>query len=324
MLFGMIYQYISMKEIDPENETFRISEEIFSAPLQASIREIGQLNPVLLLGEERPYRVVCGFRRLHAMRNLGASGVFGRVIEKSDRDSSAAFKLALWDNLSHRQLDPLEKARVLFKLVNDFGVSSYEIIKDYLPLLDLPPHEQVLGNHIMLHGSNPGLRSHFKKGHLTMTSMEYLAAIPNSSQETIASVMEGIRLSAGLQKKFFSLLQDLAAKNGTSPEVPFKDPEALSTLNDAALSCFQRGEKLFAFLYRRRFPRVTQAGERFLERKRSLDLPGTIRITPAPYFETPDLRVEFTASDPERFRAMAAGLFESSRKPELDDLFEVI
>ena len=45
----MICREISIEEIDFENEIFRISEEVISAPLTDSIREIGQLNPVVLL-----------------------------------------------------------------------------------------------------------------------------------------------------------------------------------------------------------------------------------------------------------------------------------
>ena len=81
MLSAMICQEISIEEIDPANETFRISEEIVSAPLQMSMRVIGQLNPVLLLGGKRPLAVVCGFRRIHALRQLGEYRLICRIGE---------------------------------------------------------------------------------------------------------------------------------------------------------------------------------------------------------------------------------------------------
>jgi len=323
MIFPMICQEISIEEIDLKNEIFRISEELISSPLQLSMHAIGQLNPVLLTGGDKPYVVVCGFRRLHALQRLRASHVTARFIEKEYADLSDVFELALWDNLSHRKLDALEKARVLYKLWNDFGVSEHVIVKDYLPRMELAPHAQVLRTYSMLHAVCPGLRSHFKEGRLTLSTLKYLGSIPASSQEPIADALEGIRLSAGLQKKFFSLLQDLAARDGTGPEVPFETPEVQSILTDAGLSPFQRGEKVYASLYRLRYPRVTRAGDRFLERKKSLGLPGSIRVIPAPYFETPDLRVEFSAPDAERFREMAARLFEASQTSELDSLFKV-
>ncbi|MBN2241473.1 MAG: ParB N-terminal domain-containing protein [Acidobacteria bacterium] len=324
ILYGMDFQEISIEEIDSENETFRISEEIRSAPMEMSIRRIGQLNPLLLLGGKRPYRVVCGFRRLDAMRRLGLSRVSARIVEEENRDLCDVFCLALRDNISHRQLDALEKARALHKLRNEFGVPDEAILRDWQPLMGLAPHGQVLQSHLMLHASDQGLRNHFKAGRLTLSSLECIAAMPPASQKFIAAFFEGVRLSAGLQKKFFVVLQDLAAISASGPENPLEDPEALAIANDAAASPFQRGEKIFAFLYCKRYPALTRAEERFRERSKSLGLPGSIRITPAPYFETNDLKVEFSASDAGRFREMARRLFEASQTPELDSLFGVI
>jgi len=319
----MICQEISIKEIDFENETFRISEEVISAPLNESIRRIGQLNPVVLLKSDQSYRIVCGFRRLNALRQLNTPTVFARILESGSSGSLDFFDLALWDNLSHRQLDPLEKARVLYKLKNDFGVSDRMLIRIYLARMDLKPHKQVLRAHMVLHESHPDFRGHFKEGRLTQASMEYLSTVSSTSREIIASSLAKIHLSSSLQRKIFRLLDDLAAIAGAEPGKALEDPQVREVLNNPRLSPAQRGEKMYAILYRLRFPRVAQAEKLFMERKQSLGLPGSVRITPDPYFETPDLYVEFNAHDAERFRKLAAELFEASRKPELDRLFQI-
>jgi hypothetical protein len=319
----MICQEISIKEIDFENETFRISEEVISAPLTASIRKIGQLNPVVLLKSDLSYRIVCGFRRLYALRQLNAKSVLARILENRATDFLPVFDLALWDNLSHRRLEPLEKARILYKLINDFRVSNRTVTRIYLPSMDLKPNEQVLKAYIVLHESHPDFRRHFKEGRLTQASMEFLSTIPSSSRETIASLFDKIRLSASLQRKFSRLLDDLAAITDAEPGKPLEDPQVREVLNNPRLSPAQRGEKVYAILYRLRYPRLAQAEKLFMERKQSMGLPGSVRITADPYFEKPDLYVEFNAHDAERFRKLAAELFEASRKPELDRLFEI-
>ena len=319
----MICQEISIKEIDFENETFRISEEFISAPLTDSIREIGQLNPVVLLKSNLQYRIVCGFRRLNALRQLNTQSVFARIPGNGSSGSLEFFDLALWDNLSHRQLDPLEKARVLYKLKNDFGVSDWMLIRNYLARMGLKPHKQVLRAHMVLHASHPDFRRHFKEGRLTQASMEYISTVPSSSRETIASLFDKIRLSASLQRKFFGLLDDLAAITGAEPGKPLEEPQVREVLNKPRLSPAQRGEKVYAILYRLRYPRVAQAEKLFMERRQSLGLPGSIRITADPFFETPDLDVGFNAHDAERFRKLAAELYEASHKPELDRLFGI-
>lgn len=319
----MICREISIEEIDFENETFRITEEVISDPLIASMREIGQLNPVVLLEENLRYRLVCGFRRLHALRRLKISKVLARVLEDTSPYAPEVFDLALWDNISHRDLGPLEKARVLFKLKNAFGVSDQVLIQVYLPRIGLKPHAQILKTHMMLHESHPDFRRYFKEGRLTQASLEYLSTLPGPSRETIVSLMAKIRMSASSQRKFFGLLDDLSAMTGTEPGNSLQDPQIQGVLNDARLSPSERGEKAYAILYRFRYPRVSQAEERFTERKRSLKLPGSVRITADPYFETSDLHVTFSARDAERFRKLATDIFEASRKPELDRLFEI-
>ena len=314
---------ISIEEIDFENETYRISEQLDSDPLLASLREIGQLNPVLLAGNSRK-SIVCGFRRLRALKRLNQSRVLARILDAAPLDASRTFDIALWDNLSHRQLDALEKARVLFKLKEVFGVPDERLIHDYLPRLGLMPNERVLHVHLSLHEAHPDLRRYFNEGRLTLSSMECLAAMPYQAQDFIAAAVNKMSLSASLQKKTLNLLEDLSVMTGAGPGEPLRDTEVKAILSDSRLSHFQRGEKVYEILYRRRFPQVSQAAERFLENKKSLGLPGSIRISPDPFFETTDLRIEFSAANAERFRERAAELFEVSRKPELDRLFRVI
>ena len=73
-----------LDEISFENQTFRISEEIDSVPVLDSIREVGQLNPVILLDLQPKMAIVCGFRRIHALKRLGNSEAFARVLPTED------------------------------------------------------------------------------------------------------------------------------------------------------------------------------------------------------------------------------------------------
>jgi hypothetical protein len=231
--------------------------------------------------------------------------------------------LALWDNLSHRQLDALEKARVLFKLQNVFGVSGDTLLGVFLPLLGLMPHGSVLRSYIALNGVRPGLRRCLLEGRLTESSVEHLAQTPHQVQDGISALMSRIRLSASLQRKVLGLLEDLSAGADTQLDAPLGSREVLAVLEDLRLSPFQKGEKLHEVLYRLRNPRLSQALERFLAQKKLLGLPGSIRITPHPFFESADLRVEFDAPDAERFRELAAALGKAAQMPELEALFQL-
>ncbi len=322
MLCAMLIQQIPFEEIDLENEKFRISEELDSMPLLDSLREVGQLNPLVLLEQNSRRAIVCGFRRVRAMQKLGMTGALARILPR-ECDPAEAFLVALWDNLSHRQMAPLEKARIIFKLKANFDLPDETLIHNYLPILGLDPAENVLRAYLLLHEIDPDLRRCFAEGWLTSTSIEQAAKMPYPAQNSIASIMGKIRLSASLQKRFFGLLLDLAATSGDQPDAPISSQEVRAITNDSRLSAFQRGERVCEVLYGMRNPRLSQAQNRFLALKKQLGLPGPIRITPHPYFEEPGLHFEFEAVDAQQLRALAAALSEVAHTPEMSELFIV-
>jgi hypothetical protein len=320
----MAFKTIPLEEVDIRNETFRISEELDSAPVLDSIREIGQLNPVLLLDQQPLKIIVCGFRRIRALKKLGKSQVLIRILSKNGFKALQGFDLSLWDNLAHRRLSSLEKARFLSKLQNICGLPKDTVAKTYLPLLELPPHESVLDAHLKLNGIHPALRRCLLEERLTHSSAESLSGMPYSMQQRVALLMDKIRLSASLQRKVLAILEELSAMSGAEMDAPLENAEVLSVLSDSRLSPFQKGEKLHEILYRIRNPRLSEAVERFKFSKKQLDLPGSIRIQSHPFFETADLHVEFEASNAKRFRELAAALEKASQSPELDKLFRVV
>jgi len=319
----MLIQEILLENIDFEDERFRISEELESAPVLDSLREIGQLNPILLLEQNLRQVIVCGFRRIHAMMRLGTTRALARIIPENSCSQVRAFELALRDNLSHRRLDPLEKARALFSLRNHFAVPDKDLVQVYLPILGLNPHEGILRRYLLVHGIQPALRNCLKDGRLTQSSIEAIAEMPYSVQESIAILVGKARLSASLQKKLLGLLDDLAGAAGNPISAPLDGPEVSDIMNDPRLSPFQRGEKIYEFLYRLRYPRFSAALDRFDAQKKLLCLPGSIRIAAHPFFEQPGLHVEFDAPDIERFRHLASALREAAQLPESEELFIV-
>jgi hypothetical protein len=318
----MTTREISFEEIDAENEMFRISEELDPPAMLDSLREIGQLNPVVLLEQGARKIVVCGFRRLRAMRKLGKPQILARILP-GDCEPVRAYKMALWDNISQRELNPLEKARVLFGLRSRVGVPDDSIIRNYMPLLALSPAENILRSFLLLHGTQPELRKCFAEGHLTHGSLEVIATMPEAAQARIAFLMRTIRLSASSQKKFLGLLEDLADSADAQPDALLDGPEILDIANDSRLSPFQRGEKIYEVLHRRRNPRLSQATDRFLAQLRGFRFPGSIRIRAHPFFEEPGLHVEFDASNPECFRDLAAMLEQAAESAEFKNLFIV-
>lgn len=319
----MIIEDISIQEIDIACEEFRISDDLDAPLVLESMRVIGQLNPVILLDRASRKIIVCGFRRVRAALKLGKSQVLARIFCEEDFNSMHPMEFAFCDNLAHRQWSPLEKARVLYKFQNVCRIPIDKILKVYLPLLDLPSRSSVLANYILLNEVEAGLRRCLIEGQLTLSSIEMLAKTPKTFQDTFASLMTRIRLSASLQRKVLGLLDDLSAMTQATLDAPLDHPEVKALLEDEQLSSFQKGEKLHEVLYGIRNPRLSLARKRFLEQKGRLTLPGSLRIMPHPFFETTDVRIEFDVSNAERFRELASALEKAAHSPDLEGLFDI-
>lgn len=315
---------IQIEEINIDDETYRISEDLDSKSVLASLKEVGQLNPVLLLDHTPLKIIVCGFRRIRALKELNESRVMAWILSKDSHGMLRRFELSLWDNLSHRQLNPLENSRLLYKLRNVCNVSEETLVEAYLPLLGLEPHESVLKSHLRLDGIHSVLRHCLLKNQLTFSSVDMLAAMPYPVQGRIALLMNKIRLSASLQRKVLDILAELSAVAGESMDAPLDNPAVQSILVDRDLSPSQKGEKVHEVLYRMKYPELSKALDRFQSGKKALALPGSIRIIPHPFFENEDLRVEFQAANAEHFRELTDALQKAAQSSKLDELFRVV
>ena len=117
------------------------------AELAASIKAQGVMQPVLVrpAGEGR-YEIVAGERRWRAARMAGLSVVPTLVRDIPDRQALAA---ALIENIQREDLNPLEEAQGIQRLVQEFGLTHQSVadsvgrsraaVSNLLRLLELAP-----------------------------------------------------------------------------------------------------------------------------------------------------------------------------------------
>jgi ParB family transcriptional regulator, chromosome partitioning protein len=120
------------------------------AELAESIREQGVLQPLIVRAISGPeagssrYEIVAGERRWRAARLAGLATVPVIVRELTDQ---AALAVALIENLQREDLNPIDQAQSMSRLVDEFGMTHDEIAKalgrsrtgvtNFLRLLDL-------------------------------------------------------------------------------------------------------------------------------------------------------------------------------------------
>lgn len=94
--------------------------------LSESIARYGIIQPLSVRKSGRQYELVAGERRLRAAKMAGLTEVPCIILELSGEDSSV---IALIENIQRRDLDYIEEAEALAKLIKDYGMSQEEAAK---------------------------------------------------------------------------------------------------------------------------------------------------------------------------------------------------
>ena len=138
-------------DIEPDrSQPRRNFDEAALAELENSIREYGVLQPLLVRPTpDGSYRIVAGERRWRAARGAGLSKVPVVIRALSDEEAAA---IALVENLQREDLNAMEAARGIRRLMDEFGFTqqtaadrlgkSRSAVANTLRLLLLPENVQ--------------------------------------------------------------------------------------------------------------------------------------------------------------------------------------
>ena len=96
------------------------------ADLEASIKEKGVLQPILVRPKDDGYEVIAGERRLLAARANSLKEVPVIVRDVSDQESLV---LALVENIQREDLNPIEEGVAYKKLIKEFDITQEELSK---------------------------------------------------------------------------------------------------------------------------------------------------------------------------------------------------
>ena len=104
---------VPLSSIRLGDDTFQFRVDPRSVQLKRSIEQEGQQFPVVLKGKT-PYQLVCGFRRVAALKELGSSSVKAIVLPHLSEDQ--AYRLSILENLERSSLSELDLANAVAKL----------------------------------------------------------------------------------------------------------------------------------------------------------------------------------------------------------------
>jgi len=113
--------------------------------LARSIAQRGLIQPIVVRAVEGGYEVVAGERRLRAAEMAGRRAIPAIVVQATDAE---AIQIGLIENIQRDDLNPLDRAAALSRLMEEFSLSQQEVatrigkdrasIANYVRILSLP------------------------------------------------------------------------------------------------------------------------------------------------------------------------------------------
>ena len=123
---ALVPQMIAVDQISPSREQVRARFDAEPlGELAESIRLHGVLQPLLVRRLADGYEIIAGERRWRAARLAGLDSV--PAIVRTDTGNDEQLVLGLIENLQRTDLDPIEEARGLRRLLEEFGLTHEDV-----------------------------------------------------------------------------------------------------------------------------------------------------------------------------------------------------
>jgi ParB family chromosome partitioning protein len=186
---AMVPQMIDVDQIRPSRQQVRTRFDAEPlGELADSIRTHGVLQPLLVRRLMDGYELIAGERRWRAARMAGLSSV--PAVVRKDAQSAESLVLGLIENLQREDLDPIEQARGLHRLTEEFGLTHEEVAAR------IGKNRVSVTQSLRLLSASPAVQSAVGAGAISAGHARALVALESAAaQEHGLKVVLGRRLS---------------------------------------------------------------------------------------------------------------------------------
>ena len=191
--------------------------------LADSITAPGMVQPIVVrpVGENR-YEIIAGERRWRAAQMAGLADV---PVVIRDVDDQAAMAMALIENIQRDDLNPLEEATALHRLLNEFELTHQQVAQA------VGKSRTTVTNLIRLLDLNPDVKDMVERGQLEMGHARALLALEGRTQSEAAGQVAAKGLSVRETEALVSRLNQPQQAPANQPDEE-SDPDVRRLLAD--------------------------------------------------------------------------------------------
>jgi hypothetical protein len=210
---------LALESLDERLQRYRLVQPKLEKQMTQSLKDYGQVSPVIVCQLQGQTVLVDGFKRLHAARCLkGFTQLTARTLEVDEQAAKAAlFNL---NRIVGRPVE-LEEAWIIFALVREDGLQQIEVAAM------LGRHKSWVNRRLaLIERLCDEARESLRLGLMTPTQARHLTRLPRGNQNAVMATA----VSASLTSRELSDVVDLLTASSTTEQQDFvltKPREAL-------------------------------------------------------------------------------------------------
>lgn len=313
----MKLERLDINSIDFSDERFRIS---LFAPIESmilSIEKIGLINPLLVTLRDGDLVLVSGWKRAISCQKLSLSPI--PVFRIEENDDLNVFKIAFFENLATRSFSILEKAEIVRKL-KEFGEKEKDIIKSFLPLLDIPSTWHYFKTYLAFSRFEARLKGAVHEKKMPFLTLKFLSEFDQEERMLVLPLI--MPLGQNKQKEILADLFELSRKDGVTVDEILRSREIRKACEAENLSPLQKSDQVRMILKRKRNPSLFNQKELVNSALKRMSWPHDIEIHPSPFFENEDFSLSFSFKNKQEYAQRVTKLKELAAKREFSEIFE--
>ena len=191
--------------------------------------------------------------------------------------------LNLFDNVSHREFNPIEKSMAINKLQNYY--TEEKIVKDFLSVLKLQPHITQLKVYKPLCKLAREIRNALIEGKISEHTAVQLSQMNRESRSALGKLLIVFKLSVSKQAEILEYVTEIAVRENISVDKVVSAKKIKSILENEKLNQPQKGEAIRKYLRGLRYPQLTAKEKEFNHNLKQLKLPPGTQLKATPFFE---------------------------------------
>jgi len=310
---------IPLEDIELNDQRFRISFFCSLDLLSQSIRVVGLIYPPVVTLRNGFIIPVTGWKRILSCKQLPMSPI--PVFVSKETDDLKSFKLAIFENLTTREFDLIERAEIVSRL-KKFGEAERKIIEQYLPLLGIPPTYDYYDLYKKISRMSKKEKYILNQKKMALAVVEHLVQFSPKERQLFFPLL--VLLSQNKQKELLEMAREISFKRDIPVSEIFNSEEIKGVFFSKNLSPVQKADRIRDLLKKIRFPLLSAREKSFEFSKKKLKWPKDIDLSPTPYYEDNMVHIKFSFSGHKDYLKKISNLQSMAEKDEFNALIKMV